>query len=203
MIFSVVVALMVILITAFWVYQGFFSGMIMLCCTIVACLFAFGFYEQVQSLWAANLDAGIGLPLALMLIFLVALVLLRVGTDKMLTNGVRLPVAADRAGGGVCGFFTGMLLVGTALVAIQMLPLGSNVLGFERVTMGADGTPVQNNFMLRPDGFTVGLVNTLSGGSFQGENHFETAKPDFIVDLYPAANPQPEEPSSSPRTVFR
>ncbi len=194
MIISIVVALMVILIAAFWVYQGFFSGMIMFLCTVVSCLLAFGFYEQVNSLWAANLNAGIGLPLALMLIFLASLLLLRVGTDKMIPDGVRLPVVVDRAGGGVCGFFTGLLLVGTSLVAIQMMPIGSSVLGFERVTMAADGTPVQNGFILRPDGFTVGLVNTLSSGSFQGETRFATAKPDLIVDLYSArANPQAEE----------
>lgn len=194
MIFSIVVALMVILVAAFWVYQGFFSSAIMFLCTVIACLLAFGFYEQVHALWAANLNAGIGLPLALMLIFLAALLVLRLGTDKMIPDGVRLPVIADRAGGGVCGLFTGLLLVGTSLVAIQMLPIGSSVLGFERVSVAADGTAEEKGFMMRPDGFTIGLVNTLSSGSFQGETSFASAKPDFIDDLYSArANPQPEE----------
>ncbi len=194
MIFSIVVALMVLLVTAFWVYQGFFSGVIMFLCTVTASMLAFGFYEQVHSLWAASLNAGIGLPLALMLIFLLALLLLRLGTDKMIPDGVKLPLIVDRAGGGVCGFFTGMILVGTCLVAIQMLPIGSNVLGFERVTMAADGTPVQNGFMFKPDAFTVGLVDALSSGSFKGDTSFATAKPDFLVDLYSARdNPQAEE----------
>ncbi|HKQ49036.1 MAG TPA: CvpA family protein [Phycisphaerae bacterium] len=194
MIFSIVVALMVILVTAFWVYQGFFSSAIMFLCTVIACLLAFGFYEQVHSLWAANLNAGIGLPLALMLIFLVTLLVLRLGTDKMIPDGVKLPVIADRAGGGVCGLFTGLLLVGTSLVAIQMLPIGSSVLGFERVSTAADGSAEEKGFMLKPDGFTIGLVNMLSSGSFQGETSFADAKPDFIEDLYSArANPQPEE----------
>jgi hypothetical protein len=194
MIFSIVVALMVLLVTAFWVYQGFFSSAIMFLCTVIACLLAFGFYEQVHSLWAANLNAGLGLPLALMLVFIAALLVLRLGTDKMIPSGVKLPVIADRAGGGLCGLFTGLLLVGTALVAIQMLPIGSSVLGFERVTTAADGTTEENKFMLRPDGFTIGLVNYLSSNSLQGETSFADAKPDFIEDLYSArANPQPEE----------
>lgn len=194
MIFSIVVALMVILVTAFWVYQGFFSGVIMFLCTVTAAMLAFGFYEQVQSLWAASLNAGIGLPLALMLIFLLTLLLLRLATDKMIPDGVKLPLIVDRAGGGVCGFFTGMVLVGTCLVAIQMLPIGSNVLGFERVTMAADGTPIQNGFMFKPDAFTVGLVDTLSAGSFRGHTSFAAAKPDLLIDLYSARdNPQAEE----------
>lgn len=124
MLFSIVVALMVILITAFWAYQGFFSSLIMFFSAIVACMLAFGFYESLNSVWADSLNSMVGLPLAFMLIFLISLAILRFATDKFIPGNVRLPVYVDRAGAGVVGFFSGLIIVGMALVAIQMLQIG-------------------------------------------------------------------------------
>ncbi len=194
MLFSLVIALMVILVTVFWVYQGFFSALLMFFLSVVACMLAFGFHEEVQSLWGDTIDASVGLPLAMMLIFLISLALLRVLTDKMIPDNVRMPAMVDRAGGGVFGFFIGLILVGISLTAIQMLPLGSTIFGFERVRTAPDGRIELKNFWFKPDNFTVGLATMLSNGRFGGDNSLRRAKPDLLLDLYSArANPQPEE----------
>lgn len=194
MLFSLVVALMVILVTVFWVYQGLFSALLMFFLSVVSCMLAFEFHEQVQALWEGTIDPSVGLPLALMLIFLICLALLRVLTDKLIPDNVRLPVYADRAGGGVFGFFVGLILVGISLTAIQMLPLGSTVFGFERVKATADGRTELSNFWFKPDNFTVGLATMLSNGRFGGDNPLSRSKPDLLLELYSArANPQPEE----------
>lgn len=195
MLFSLVIAIMVILVTAFWVYQGMFSAMIMFFLSVVSCLIAFGFYEQVHALWAGSLDGGIGLPLALMLLFLASLLGLRFLADKLIPDNIRLPVILDRAGGGVCGLFIGLILVGTSLTAIQMLPIGASVFGFERLEAQPDGTVKAKSFsFFNPDGFTVGLATMLSNNRFGGTNRLAESKPDLLLDLYSArANPQPEE----------
>jgi len=139
MLFSIVVTLMVILITAFWAYQGFFGSMIMFLETVVACIVAFAFYEDINTLWVDSTGPGIGLPLALMLLFLAVLFILRYLTDRLIPNNVSMPMMLDRAGGAVCGLFTGEVLVGMALLSIQMLPIGSTLFGFERYTVDKGG----------------------------------------------------------------
>ena len=115
MLFSIVVALMVLLVAAFWAYQGFFSGVIMFFESVVAAMLAFALFEQIHSMWEDSIGVGIGLPLAFMLVFLISLALMRVFTDKFIPNNVRFPLYVDRVGGGVAGFFTGLVLVGSAL----------------------------------------------------------------------------------------
>ncbi len=185
MILSVISLLMVILVAAFWVYQGLFSALIMLFETIIACMLAFGFYEAVNSIWS---DSGamrdIGPSLAMMLIFLVSLIVMRIISDRLVTDAVNFPLQIDRAGAGVCGFLTGMIIAGTALVAVQMFPFESSVLGFSRFETDRDGRPVRQSLLIRPDGFTLGMVQGLSNGRFGAGNPFGQAKPDMLADLY-------------------
>lgn len=184
MLFSIAVGLMVILVAAYWVYQGFLSGVIMFFECVIAAMIAFGFYESVNGLWAGALGNGLGQPLALMLLFFVVVVVLRVLTDKLITGNVKLPVALDRIGAGLSGFFSGMVLVGMALIGIQMLPISSNVFGWERVSTSAGGAIVRGGLFFKPDEFTLGLMNLLSKGRFGGGNPLAQAKPDLLMDLY-------------------
>lgn len=194
MLFSIVVVLMVILVAAFWAYQGFFSAMLMFLETVVACVAAFAYYEDVNGLWVDSLGPGLGLPLALMLLFLGVLLFLRMLTDRLIPANVRVPLYVDRAGGAVCGFLSGEILVGMALLAIEMLPIGSSVFGFERLSVDAEGRLSENNIsFLKPDRFAAGLATMLSNDRFGGENPLGRAKPDLVMSLYSGrAAPQSE-----------
>jgi hypothetical protein len=193
MLFSIVVALMVILLTAFWVYQGLLSALLMFFASAAACMLAFGYYESVHSFWSDQLGPGIGLPVAFMLLFLMSLLVLRLFFDKLVPNNVRLPVYVDRTGGGICGFFIGLTIVGTALVGVQMLPIGSDVFGFERFQTEG-GRVTRESFLFKPDDFVSGFSRMLSGKRFGGDAELTTAKPDLLAGLYSArANPQPQE----------
>ncbi len=194
MLFSIVVALMVILIAAFWTYQGFFSSIIMFFETVIAAMVAFAFYEAVSGLWVAQTGEGLGFPLALMLLFLVTLLALRTATDRLIPDDVRVPLPVDRAGGAVFGLFTGMLLIGMALISIQMLPIGSSVFGFERYSINKEGELEESSLsFLSPDEFTAGMMSMLSNGRFAGEQGMAQAKPDLVKSLYSGrATPQSE-----------
>jgi len=182
--FSIVLLLMVVLVTAFWAYQGLFSGVIMFIETVVACMIAFAFNEALNGLWQEQIGPGIGLPVALMVLFLVVLVGLRTFTDKFIPGNVNLPLYVDRAGGGICGFFTGMILIGMALISIEMLPIGSSIFGFQRFTTDDEGNVKEHNILLSPDRFTAGLVSMLSNGRFGGEHPFYQTHPDLVLELY-------------------
>lgn len=195
MLFSMVVFLMVILVGAFWTYQGFFSALIMFFESLIACMIAFGFYEPLSSLWNDSTGVGIGQPIGFMALFLGSLGLMRVATDKLIRDNVSMPIVLDRAGAAVAGFFAGMIIVGSALTAIQMLPIGAPIFGFERYTTDANGLPVRHSLgVFRPDDFVCGLAKMLSNERFSGDVNFNDAKPRYIDNLYSSrAVPMSEE----------
>lgn len=198
MLFAVVVALMVILVAAFWAYQGLFSSLLMFFESVVAVMLAFGFYADVHGLWAGSLDVGLGHPLAFMLLFCASLGIMRVITDRLIPAGPTFNLYVERAGGALGGFFTGLVLIGSALIAIQMLPIGSAVLGFERLEMNKKTGLVEHKGLsiFKPDAFVVGFAEVMSApGRFGGTASpgLAHAKPDLLLDLYSArANPQTE-----------
>lgn len=190
MLFSLIVALMVILVASFWTYQGFFSSAIMFFETLIAAMLAFAFYESLHSVWAESLGDGLGKPVALMLIFVVSLMVFRTLTDRYVTKDVELPVSVARGGGAICGFFSGMMLVGMALIAIQMLPIGSETFSFQRMSYDKDkGGPAKMAGLgfFSPDRFAYGLISMLSDASRFGtdEDHeLRRTEPDLITQLY-------------------
>lgn len=181
MILSLIAALFVLLIAAFWAFQGVFSSAIMLLETIAAVMIAFGFYEPLAGVLADKIPEYHA-AVALVLIFVVTLVVLRVLTDKYIGTGMQFPMIVDRAGGGLLGLLTGLLVIGVALIGIQMLPVGPELLGFQRISPAAP--KVRHSVWLNPDGFTVGIVNLLSApGRFSGGGSFGDARPAFLDDL--------------------
>lgn len=177
---SLLATLFVLLIAAFWAFQGLFSSALMLIETIVAVMVAFGFYEPLAATFSQHVPE-LAEPIALMAIFLATLVALRLATDRYLTGSAKFPMPIDRAGGGLLGLLSGLMCVGTVLVAVQMLPLGREILGFSRLDARAPAS--RNSIWLNPDGFVVGLVNMLSSGRFGGASSFAAAPPEFLTDL--------------------
>ncbi len=198
MLFSVLVSLMVVLIAAFWTYQGFFSALIMFFEAVIACMIAFGFYENVASLVSESMGLGLALAVAFMALFIGSLALLRMATDKLIRESVSLPVPLDRGGAAIAGLFAGQIIVGCTMTAIQMMPIGSGVMSFER--METDLTNGETKVkslgpVFRPDEFVCGLASLLSNGRFGSEDRsLADQKPDLIMSLYSARSfPMSEE----------
>lgn len=178
MILSLIAALFVLLVAAFWSFQGVFSAAIMLVETIVALMVAFGYYEPLAGLVTEYIPEYAN-GSALVVLFAGTLTALRLLTDKFIPNNVQFPMPVDRAGGGLLGLLTGLLLIGTTLTGVQMLPLGPAPLGFQRVSFDPPG---RRAVWLNPDGFAVGMASLLSTGRFGGEP-LERAHPDLLGEL--------------------
>jgi len=193
---SIVIFLLVILITAFWVYQGLFSSLIMFFDVLASAMLAFAFYEKVHELWSGSVPDGLGHGLAMMVVFLGSLVILRQVTDRLVPDDVEMPRPVAMVGGGIFGFGSAMMLTGMALIAIQMMPIGSDVFFFERYSSNPETGEVRSSTLgvFGPDKFTFGLVSGLSNaGKFGGGTSLAYAKPDFVEQLYSArAAPQSE-----------
>jgi len=178
MILSLIAALFVLLVAAFWAFQGVFSSAIMLIETIVALMVAFGYYEPLAGLMTEYIPEYAHAT-ALVALFAVTLTVLRLLTDKFIPGNVQFPMPVDRAGGGLLGLLTGLLLIGTTLTGVQMLPVGPAPLGFERISFDP---PARRAIWLNPDGFAVGMASLLSSGRFGGEP-LERAHPDLLGEL--------------------
>ena len=85
------VLLMLILITSFQTLQGFFSALILLVLAVVCSAAAFGFYEDVYELALLSRMPEHGEAMALIAIFLLSLILLRLLVDFGIKGNVMLP----------------------------------------------------------------------------------------------------------------
>lgn len=211
--FSLFVVVLILAITFYQGLLGAFTATINFFLTVLAAALAFGLYESVYFEFLLDRQPDDGRGIALMAIFIVSLLVMRVIVDLLIKDNMHFPVHVDRAVGGVFGFFTAMIIIGMLTVGIQMLPFPHQWLGFSRYAMfDADtGEPisltpeedsdrterdilatldmskvnlVRRNIWLNPDGFTVALVSHLSDNALAGENQFGRLNPTFLDDLF-------------------
>ncbi len=170
---------------------GLYSGLLNVTCAIAALAVAFGYWEALNNVLTAqfNLHPSYTEPMALVLLFVVTLLVLRLLSDLLLRGNVRVPPYADWVGGGICGFVIGQICVGVMVLGFLMLPFGGEPShSFVRLARHPDNeiNPdtqrvifVERGLWLRSDAFAVGLFNLLSNGSLRGETTFATVYPDF------------------------
>ncbi len=184
---NLLVLLMLVLITFFQSLQGLFGAMILLVLSGISAAIAFGYYEDLHSGLLAQWLPGEGQAVSLMVIFLVTLLILRLVVDFAFKGTVLIPKKIDRAGGAVLGFFVALIMTGTVVTAIQMLPTDQEVLGFTRHQATLDGRITERGVWFGPDRFAVGLAGTILDGSLSGksarEGKFGEVHPDLLAEL--------------------
>lgn len=203
MLLILIAVLLILGITFFQALQGLFSAMIMALVTLLCTLLAFNFYEPLAAtLYASGPWAlDYAQPLALMLLLTLPLLGLRFLLDRYLGVNVVPPVWVDRVGGAVFGYCTAMLLVGTLLIAMQMLPLPRSILTYD---------PYQDNLSagtqlpapIDAPGLTLALVETLSAHAMspiaaKGPS-FAQVHDDLELELWGARNRLPGARSVAP-----
>ena len=172
-------------IAFFQAIQGLFSALIMTILTIISALAAFGYFKPLAiALYPhqpAHADGG-----ALIAVVVITLLVLRLIFDKLIGGNVILGLWADRIGGGVLGLITGMIMVGTLVIAMQLLPFGEKVITFQPYddTLQRD----QSLFPFNCDVFTLGLVKTASAGSLKSMVDFEKDNDDMLLEAYCSRN---------------
>ena len=183
---NLLVLLMLVLITFFQSLQGLFAAMILLVLSVISSVVAFGFYEDLYKGLIAQWLPAEGQAVSLMVLFLVTLLVLRVVLDTAIKGNVLLPQRANRIGGGILGFFAAMVMTGTAVTAIQMLPFDREVLGFARHE-AVNGRLLTHGVWFGADRFAVGLAGTILDGSLTGKTPrsgtFEDIHPDLLADV--------------------
>lgn len=133
--FSLFATILILTVTFYQGLQGVFSALINCVLTILAAVLAFGFYEDLYQMQLATYQPDHGRAIALIGIFVVTLLILRTAVDQLIKGNLHFPIYLDRAGGGVIGIITAMVIIGMLAIGFQMLPFGSSFLGFSRFSL--------------------------------------------------------------------
>ena len=172
--------LLVIAIAYYQSRHGLFSAVIMSLLTTICAVFALGSYEWLAVKLYADLPAFADAS-SLTACFVLPLLALRLTFDKVITGNAPLDVWPDRIAGGVLGFYLGTVMVGVLIIIVQMLPLGTDIIGYKPYD-----NALQRADRIYCDEFALGLLNVaggLSSGRDISENH-----DDLLRELFCARN---------------
>jgi len=182
MILMILATLLVLGITLYQVLQGTFSAWIMAVLTTLCAAVALATYEPLAEAWLYERQPAYADGVALMALFVVPLLVLRIVIDLVFTRNVTMNDWVGRVGGGVLGFVTAQVLVGMLLIAMQMLPMGRGLLYYE--PFDADLKRQSRCWPFCPDDFTLALLTGLDGSALKGERTFDEVHDNLLRELY-------------------
>ncbi len=185
MVAIIIACLLVAVLTYYQMHtQGFFSSIIMAGDCLIALMLAFNYYEMLS---AKLIDLGLGLygpqTIALMGIFIISLIILRLITDKLVSGNMNFPPLVDRIGALMFGFVSSMIVVGVIFLGLQHLALPAKLLGFDRCPE-LENSLNDKTLIPAADNFVVSMVNITSAYGFSGQNNFAQNHPEFLRELY-------------------
>src|SRR4051812_24831981 len=132
MILSVIIILLVAGVAYFHYAQGFFSATISATIAVLSAALAVGYHEVVVYGLLKGKMADYAHAFVLVGLFALSYIILRTLFDKLVPGNIRLPVIADRVGGGVMGLIAGIFTAGIFALAAESLPFGPAVGGYTR-----------------------------------------------------------------------
>ena len=138
MIFSLVIAALVLGIAYFHWVQGLLSGIISMVLAVLAASLAVGYHEAIATSIMGGKMADMANGMMLCIIFAVVYGIGRIVFDSLIPGNVRLPLYLDSIGGGVCGLVVGIFAAGTFALAIQSMPFGPAVMMQSRYPIAED-----------------------------------------------------------------
>src|SRR5690242_163612 len=106
MLFSIIVILIILAVAYFQYAQGFFSATLSAVCAVFAALIAFSFYEPLVNTVLQGKMADQSHSLALVVLFALSYVILRVIFDKAVPGNIAVPLLVDKVGAGLMGVVT-------------------------------------------------------------------------------------------------
>jgi hypothetical protein len=132
MLMGFIVIVVVGVIAYFHYLEGIFSAALSAVYSLTAALLAVGYHELVVEQFLGGKFADLGHAAALVIIYAVVYIILRVVSDKLITGNAVCPLWVDRIGAAVLGVFAGACGAGIVMIAAQTLPLGPGLLGYSR-----------------------------------------------------------------------
>ena len=185
MLLTVLAVILVGAIVVNQVIQGGFSALMTAVLSVIAACVAFNYSEPLVSAWLAGRVPKFADSIAIISLFVLTLLALRLAFDYVIRGNLYFPQIANWIVGGACGLITASVIVGVVLISWQMLPLPAKFFGYDRYPTSVN---VPSRIIPNPDGFTAGLVANLSAKSFSGRQPFSAVHPNLLMELYGQRN---------------
>jgi len=186
MLIVIIATILVLGIAVYQATQGLFSAIVMAILTTLCAAFAFNYYEPLARTYLYSRQPAYADGIALVALLFGSLLVLRVLFDWRLRANVITSAWTDRIGGGLVGLYTGMILTGVLMLAIQMFPFGPSVLTYRPYDESLHRD--QRLAPFYPDQFTLGWMDILSGAALSGERDLGGSHDDLILELACARN---------------
>jgi len=190
MVLILIAVALILAIAAFQAWQGVFSSLVMTILTALSAGIALATYESLAA-ELYNTQPAYAHAIALVATFVLPLLALRIAFDWLIRGNVILgnDITSVWIGRGVAGLFglvTGMILVGVLALAVQMLPVGASILGYQPF----DGQLERDDAFapFYPDDFVLAMAGHFSRASLADERRWGDSHDDLLRELYCARN---------------
>ncbi|MCA9303253.1 MAG: CvpA family protein [Phycisphaerales bacterium] len=191
MILNLIVIVLVLVITAAWMFRGAFNAFIHLLCTIAAGAVALALWEKFATM-LVNMSPergffsfieGMAWGIGLIVPFVVTLLVLRVITDKVVDSNIKNNDMVNYVFGGLFGLKSAIITTGIIVIAIGTMRLPSNFLGYQPIWYSQDRSTGQGS-LVRNDKLWVPVDWAISVGYGKlSEGTMSTAEP--LAKWYP------------------
>ncbi len=195
MFMNLLVIVFVLGIAYTWTVRGVFNAMVHAMCVLFAGAIAFAVWEPLALMLlgvsGSPIVEGMAWGVALIVPFVIAMVVLRVITDKVITSNIKSAKAIDYGGGAVFGLVSSILTAGILVIATGYMRLPSSFLGYQPVWYAEDragaGSLVENQRLWIPvDTITAGVYKNLSNGSMASAEPLAKWYPDLELTGFSA-----------------
>ncbi len=200
----IVFAILLILGIAFYqTIQGCFGAMITAILTVLAAAVAFNYYEPLGALFADRLGA-VADPAAMLVVFVIPLLVLRILSDRFIRGNVVLGLWPDRIGGAIFGFVTATIMTGMFMIIFQMLPMPASIIGWRTYdsALGVkDGGPPR-----WAAEFTLATAGRLSDGPLRAitsPKKFSVSHDDLLLESFCLRNRPTGARASTPTDAMK
>ena len=201
MFLNLIVLILLVMIAGYLATQGMLSSLLALATSIFSSILAMALLEPVQGTirgWRPDYARGV----TFLLVFFVAFALTRFAADFAVPKTIKLKPIINRIVGGAIGLPTALVVVGSLLIGIEMLPIGRTPFGFDRFpadnhmqAIEADGKAIPGeiakpaNVWFAPDRFVLAIWKGASARSLGGTRPWASVHPDLSIESYGYRNP--------------
>lgn len=182
---AIIIIVITLTLAHFYLKCSMMTSFSTMLASVFAMIIAFTYYEKLAELFVSR---GYGVNWAhfgcFVLAFVLGFALMRALADLLVGANIDLGKQVKMISAVVCGLLTGVIISGSLLVAVGMLPLQGKLF-YSRfdpqkpVTLSNPQKPILN-----VDGFVVGLYKWISAGSFSSDKSFGVLHADFLSQIH-------------------
>ncbi|MEM1209043.1 MAG: hypothetical protein AAGI54_07220 [Planctomycetota bacterium] len=189
MLLNIILILFLLFTIYWWGSQGLFSSLLHLVVTIVAGALALCLWEPIATRMLGAGIAPMAWAIALILPFAVALVLLRLLSDRLIRGNVQHQPILSWVFGGALGLFSGILSAGIVVIGLGFMPYTPDLGGVQPYAIATTNNAVVDNpgggqLWVPVDDMTEGFYDYLSRGAFGTSTPLAQYQPDLAQQAH-------------------